>query len=24
MYSAGQDLDLLPKNGDKGLAVQFL
>ena len=24
IYSAGQDLDLLPKNGDKGLAVQFL
>lgn len=24
VYSAGQDLDLLPKNGDKGLAVQFL
>ena len=23
IYSAGQDLDLLPKNGDKGLAVQF-
>lgn len=24
IYSAGQDLDLLPKNGDKGLAVKFL
>ena len=24
IYSAGQDLDLLPRNGDKGLAVQFL
>ena len=24
IYSAGQDLDLLPKNGDKGLAVEFL
>jgi sucrose-6-phosphatase len=24
IYSAGQDLDLLPQNGDKGLAVQFL
>jgi len=24
IYSAGQDLDILPKNGDKGLAVQFL
>lgn len=24
IYSAGQDLDLLPKNGNKGLAVQFL
>ncbi|BAZ46108.1 sucrose phosphatase [Chondrocystis sp. NIES-4102] len=24
IYSAGQDLDLLPENGDKGLAVQFL
>ncbi|GAB4526991.1 MAG: sucrose-phosphate phosphatase [Pleurocapsa sp.] len=24
IYSAGQDLDLLPKNGDKGLAIQFL
>jgi len=24
IYSAGQDLDLLPKNGDKALAVQFL
>lgn len=24
IYSAGQDLDLLPPNGDKGLAVQFL
>lgn len=24
IYSAGQDLDLLPRNGDKGLAVKFL
>ncbi|MGD1917889.1 MAG: sucrose-phosphate phosphatase, partial [Pleurocapsa sp.] len=24
IYSAGQDLDLLPSNGDKGLAVKFL
>ena len=24
IYSAGQDLDLLPQNGDKGLAVKFL
>ncbi|MEL6440250.1 MAG: sucrose-phosphate phosphatase [Cyanobacteria bacterium J06621_8] len=24
IYSAGQDLDLVPQNGDKGLAVQFL
>ena len=24
IYSAGQDLDILPKNGDKGLAVKFL
>ena len=24
IYSAGQDLDLLPTNGDKGLAVKFL
>jgi sucrose-6-phosphatase len=24
IYSSGQDLDLLPKNGDKGLAVKFL
>ena len=24
IYSAGQDLDLLPMNGDKGLAVKFL
>jgi sucrose-6-phosphatase len=24
VYSGGQDLDLLPKNGDKGLALQFL
>ncbi len=24
IYSGGQDLDLLPPNGDKGLAVQFL
>lgn len=24
IYSAGQDLDLLPKNGDKGLVVKFL
>lgn len=24
IYSAGQDLDILPKNGDKGLAVQYL
>lgn len=24
IYSGGQDLDLLPQNGDKGLAVQFL
>lgn len=24
IYSAGQDLDVLPQNGDKGLAVKFL
>ncbi|AFY78464.1 sucrose-6F-phosphate phosphohydrolase [Pleurocapsa sp. PCC 7327] len=24
VYSAGQDLDILPSSGDKGLAVQFL
>lgn len=24
IYSGGQDLDILPANGDKGLAVQFL
>lgn len=24
IYSAGQDLDLLPQNGDKGLALRFL
>ena len=24
IYSAGQDLDVLPRNGDKGLAVKFL
>lgn len=24
IYSAGQDLDILPQNGDKGLAVKFL
>ena len=24
IYSAGQDLDILPRNGDKGLAVKFL
>lgn len=24
IYSSGQDLDILPKNGDKGLAVKFL
>ena len=24
IYSAGQDLDLLPQNGDKGLALKFL
>lgn len=24
IYSAGEDLDLLPQNGDKGLAVQYL
>lgn len=24
VYSGGQDLDLLPKNGNKGLALQFL
>ena len=24
IYSGGEDLDILPQNGDKGLAVQFL
>lgn len=24
IYSGGQDLDILPQNGDKGLAIQFL